>query len=944
MEDFNSKYTGEEVEELLDQVATGGVDIDLSEYPKKDELSEVATSGSYNDLTDKPSMKTVNGESIIGEGNLEIQGDGEIMLSGKINLTSINEIRSAQNDLSKTNEIAFYLVTDRTGNIPSTQSCYNIPSDAVRQLSLTSPNTAINTALNLLSVNMQPIGVNVGDLIALTRVKVKVSDLIASIGVNIGLSGEIEIYQYKILSMNDAKPTGHNEANAGVMGLMSPWDKAEVNKISGIDNRITDTRNWLSSVNDTVERNLHRTRYGYGSVSDNMLTTGICAYTQDRIATIIANWTIFVDCSSDPDGGGYYHLKQTAVCRDGENVGKMWTRLGWYKGEGEDLNFLDWQKIGGGSPLSDGGFDWHFDIDVESGKLDVNEDGLKSQLGECYLVKNLGEENVETIGNYLSISFGDAYVAYTTDYAFYVHKDGESSEWKVEKYPTYSERFATKEELFNKVDKPSRNLLINSNFDNGGIISNNSPWEYVALGGSSTLDSIILGHYNGYNVAQLQYLIYGQPVTLEVGKIYTLSCMYISDGTNNSYIDYNNLLGEKNVINSSNVRIDASGIRLNSCTTYTKAYVTFSVSQTSESILAIGNTDVSGHGGLFISCIQLEEGNIPTEYRRAEDYYVISSNLKTINGESLIGTGNITISGGTGSSITEDTISDWGFTKNAGTITQIKANGTSIATSGIANIPAASTSAYGVTKLSSSTSSTSTTLAATASAVKSAYDLANGKQEKLTSGTNIKTINGQSILGSGNITISGGSSSNGGNGAYAEVNHGTSDTTFTLTSNTFHIWNEVSSLTLTLSEETAGVANEYTFQFTSGSTATTLTLPDNIKWSNEFNIEANKIYQISILNGLGSVLSWNNISKIKNVCTIVAYENWGMVEYAIRFEYPIITTIDYSIIDINDEIIETSYLDAGVQEMAISISDLNNVKTVVLNPSSDDVYIYVYET
>jgi hypothetical protein len=60
--------------------------------------------------------------------------------------------------------------------------------------------------------------------------------------------------------------------------------------------------------------------------------------------------------------------------------------------------------------------------------------------------------------------------------------------------------------------------------------------------------------------------------------------------------------------------------------------------------------------------------------------------------------------------------------------------------------------------LSSATNSTSTTLAATASAVKAAYDLANGKQDKLVSGTNIKTVNGTSILGSGDITISGGSS------------------------------------------------------------------------------------------------------------------------------------------------------------------------------------------
>lgn len=150
------------------------------------------------------------------------------------------------------------------------------------------------------------------------------------------------------------------------------------------------------------------------------------------------------------------------------------------------------------------------------------------------------------------------------------------------------------------------------------------------------------------------------------------------------------------------------------------------------------------------------------------------------------------------SAVTESTVSGWGFTKNAGTyskpstgipktdlasavqtslgkadtalqsyteqykgtITGVSANGTSVATSGVANIPAASTSAYGVTKLSSATNSTSTTLAATASAVKSAYDLANGKQDKLVSGTNIKTINGASILGSGDITISGGGSSN----------------------------------------------------------------------------------------------------------------------------------------------------------------------------------------
>ena len=131
-----------------------------------------------------------------------------------------------------------------------------------------------------------------------------------------------------------------------------------------------------------------------------------------------------------------------------------------------------------------------------------------------------------------------------------------------------------------------------------------------------------------------------------------------------------------------------------------------------------------------------------------------------------------------------------------------------------------------------------------------------GKQDKLVSGTNIKTINGTSILGSGDIVISSSGGSSNGNGAYAEVNHGTSDTTFTLTPNTFHVWDEVSSLDLSFGEETTGVANEFLFQFTSGSEPTTLILPDSIKFNSDFTVEANKIYQISILNGLGTVMSW----------------------------------------------------------------------------------------
>ena len=79
--------------------------------------------------------------------------------------------------------------------------------------------------------------------------------------------------------------------------------------------------------------------------------------------------------------------------------------------------------------------------------------------------------------------------------------------------------------------------------------------------------------------------------------------------------------------------------------------------------------------------------------------------------------------------------------KGTGTITKVQANGTDVASSGTANIPAASTSAYGVTKLSDATNSTSTALAATANAVKKAYDLANTANTGL--GNKLDTYNGE---------------------------------------------------------------------------------------------------------------------------------------------------------------------------------------------------------
>lgn len=91
-------------------------------------------------------------------------------------------------------------------------------------------------------------------------------------------------------------------------------------------------------------------------------------------------------------------------------------------------------------------------------------------------------------------------------------------------------------------------------------------------------------------------------------------------------------------------------------------------------------------------------------------------------------------------------------------------------------------------------------------------------------------------------------------------NHEVSDTTFILTPNTLHKWDEVTELTLTLGDETPGVVNEYLIQFTSGAIPTVLTLPKDIKWATPLKISKNKIYQISIVDNLATFAEFDALN------------------------------------------------------------------------------------
>ena len=168
-----------------------------------------------------------------------------------------------------------------------------------------------------------------------------------------------------------------------------------------------------------------------------------------------------------------------------------------------------------------------------------------------------------------------------------------------------------------------------------------------------------------------------------------------------------------------------------------------------------------------------------------QDILVSGTNIKTINNQSLLGSGNIEIQGGSGSDysagtnidITNNVISVTGitvptsntaFTNDAGYVnsgeveTQIASKGyitgytesdpvfQASAASGISEQDISNWNA----KLDSSALNPYYTSAQTDTAISNAVS---GKQDTLVSGTNIKTINNQSLLGSGNIQIQGGS-------------------------------------------------------------------------------------------------------------------------------------------------------------------------------------------
>lgn len=244
-----------------------------------------------------------------------------------------------------------------------------------------------------------------------------------------------------------------------------------------------------------------------------------------------------------------------------------------------------------------------------------------------------------------------------------------------------------------------------------------------------------------------------------------------------------------------------------------------------------------------------------------QDELVSGTNIKTVNGQSLLGSGNISIQGGSGgggdvnviesitfngnnvpvdgnknaaisytapvtsvngntgdvtlsipSEVTDSTVSGWGFTKNAGTITGITMNSASKGTSGVVDLGTVITDISGKQDAIDSSHKLSADLVEDGTTNKV---LSAAEKTKIDNTMNLSVVSGTAV-------------------------------TQELTPNVFYSFGGVTSLTVTLGSPVANIPNEYAFEFDSGSTATTLSIPASVVGIDATAIAASKHYEISI--------------------------------------------------------------------------------------------------
>lgn len=241
----------------------------------------------------------------------------------------------------------------------------------------------------------------------------------------------------------------------------------------------------------------------------------------------------------------------------------------------------------------------------------------------------------------------------------------------------------------------------------------------------------------------------------------------------------------------------------------------------------------------------------------------LSANIKTINDSSIIGEGNLDVSTayaeytGTSTAVSVTTTSGYFpatlvegakvIVKIEGDITTIKSlnvnntgaknvyyKGSSLSSNAISRYNAYEFvfdgSIYRIIGIDTNTHYTAKNVVASDNLSESNTAATNGNVH-LNVVENSTVRSSHKIIGTGSVSVTSdddGTISIDSNATYVIETHTSDETTFELTPNVFHIWEEVTMLDLSLAEGSPNICNEYLFQFTSGETSTMLVLPDTI--------------------------------------------------------------------------------------------------------------------
>lgn len=244
---------------------------------------------------------------------------GTIPLTDKINLTTETKASLGLKYAKVTNNtINFYIIADSNNKLPSSETRININSDIT----------------SLVGAE----GANVGDLFVIGKLNL--------------------LPVYKIIPLNDAKAA--NSEFKGTQGVVTPWDKQQINKVSSIESTANAARNNMPTYSE--------------SNMNNALRTGMYPWcTLGRPDGSTGAYTLLTLASTTADSSGYTTIEQTAYGRQNDELGKVFKRIIFKKGS--EIQFGEWIDVTDGGAKNKSVKTYIFEgnsISIEQNRLHFN--------------------------------------------------------------------------------------------------------------------------------------------------------------------------------------------------------------------------------------------------------------------------------------------------------------------------------------------------------------------------------------------------------------------------------------------------------------------------------------------------------------------------------------------------------------------------------------------